>query len=49
VPEVWHDGEFIATLTGADSPGVRVITKHPLRVVVVEGMPNVAEVRIEPK
>jgi hypothetical protein len=49
VLEVWHDGRFIATVTGADGSGVRVICKHPLGVVIVEGMPNVAEVRIEPK
>jgi hypothetical protein len=27
VIEVWHDGQFIARVTGADGPGVRVISK----------------------
>jgi hypothetical protein len=44
--EVWHDGQFIATVTGADGPGVRVISKHAVKVVLVDGAPNVAEVRI---
>ena len=46
--EVWHDGKFIATVTGADGPGVRVISKHPMQATVVEGHPNEVEVRIEP-
>ncbi|HEV3440087.1 MAG TPA: hypothetical protein VG122_22155 [Gemmata sp.] len=29
--EVWHAGQFIATVTGADGPGVRVISKHPMQ------------------
>jgi hypothetical protein len=28
VIEVWYGGQFIATVTGADGPGVRVISKH---------------------
>jgi hypothetical protein len=27
--EVWYEGKFIATVTGADVPGVRIISKHP--------------------
>lgn len=30
VIEVWHDGEFIAAVYGADGPGVRVVSKHRL-------------------
>jgi hypothetical protein len=30
VVEVWYGGELIATVTGADAPGVRVISKHKL-------------------
>lgn len=48
VLEVWHDGQFIATITGDDGPGVRVISKHPLRAVPVGGLPNVVQVKIEP-
>ena len=48
--EVWHDGQFIATVTGADGPGVRVISKHPLEAKVVEeGLPKVVEVRVSVK
>ncbi len=30
VVEVWYDGEFVATVCGADGPGVRVVSKHRL-------------------
>ena len=30
VIEVWHDGKFIATNTGAEGPGVRIFTKNEL-------------------
>jgi hypothetical protein len=42
--ELWHDGQFIATVT--DGPGVRVISKHAMQVVHIEGEPNVVEVRV---
>ena len=47
--EVWHNGKFIATITGADGAGVRIVSKHPLHAAAVEvsGPPNVVEVRIE--
>ena len=32
VVEVWFGGVFLATVTGADGPGVRVITKHGIVV-----------------
>ncbi len=44
--EVWHNGQFIATVTGADGPGVRVISKHPMQTVLVVGHPNEVEVKI---
>jgi hypothetical protein len=44
--EVWHDGQFIATVAGADGPGVKVISKHPMQATVVEGLPNVVEVKV---
>lgn len=53
VVEVWHEGKFIATVTGSDGPGVRVITKHSYDVV--RGGPEgsedlkVVEIRIESK
>jgi len=31
VVEVWHDGQFLATITGAEGPGVRVISKHAVK------------------
>jgi hypothetical protein len=43
VIELWHDGQFVGTVTGADGPGV--ITKHPMIVVKAD---MVTEVRIEP-
>jgi hypothetical protein len=30
VVEIWHDGKFIGQVTGADGPGVRVISKYPM-------------------
>jgi len=30
VIELWYDDKFIGTVTGADGPGVRVISKHPM-------------------
>ncbi len=45
--EVWHDGQFIASITGADGPGVRVFSKHPLKATQVDGYPNEVEVRLE--
>jgi hypothetical protein len=47
--EVWYGDQFIATVTGADGPGVRIISKHPMKAEVVEGLPNVVEVKIEAK
>jgi hypothetical protein len=31
--EVWYEDTFIAAVYGADGPGVRVISKHPMDVV----------------
>jgi hypothetical protein len=28
--EIWYDGKLIGTVTGADGPGVRIISKHKL-------------------
>lgn len=49
--EVWHEGELVASVYGADGPGIRVITKYPYDVVrggIVE-TPNIVEIRIEVK
>lgn len=35
VVEIWHDGQFIGQVVGADGPGVRVITKHMMQVATV--------------
>jgi len=47
--EVWHDGQFIASITGADGPGVRILSKHAMKTELIEGLPNVVEVGIDPK
>lgn len=44
--EVWHDGKFIATVTGSDGTGVRVVTKDPMQVIHVEGAPKEVAVRV---
>ena len=45
--EVWHNGQFIAQLTGADGSGVRVISKHEMAATVDNSSPpGVVEVRI---
>jgi hypothetical protein len=31
VVEVWHDGRFLATIAGAEGPGVKIITKHAIQ------------------
>jgi hypothetical protein len=46
VVEIWHDGKFIGEVTGADGPGVRVISKHPLMSSHEDGMPEVVSVTI---
>jgi hypothetical protein len=46
--EVWYEGKLVATVYGADGPGIRVITKYPYDIV--RGglqLINVVEVRIE--
>jgi hypothetical protein len=45
--EVWHDGQLIASIVGAEGPGVRVFSKHPLKVTQVDGYPNEVEVMLE--
>jgi hypothetical protein len=45
VVEVWYAGALIATVAGADGPGVRIISKHgfaPVRVYA----PDVCEIKI---
>lgn len=44
VIEVWFGGKLIATVTGADGPGVRVLSKHPLAIVATEDAINVVQV-----
>jgi hypothetical protein len=48
--EVWHDGQFIASIAGAnDGPGVRIVSKHTMKAELVEGLPAVIEVKIKPQ
>lgn len=50
VVEVWWNGQFLAEVTGADGPGVRVITKHGVNLTVAKpDGPVVVEVGIIPK
>ena len=46
VIEVWYNGEFIATITGADGPGVRIISKHKLVYDEVGNVPTILEVQV---
>jgi hypothetical protein len=52
VIEVWHDGKLIATVTGTEGPGVRVISKYPMDAHIIDGCPagtpGVCEVRVKP-
>jgi hypothetical protein len=46
VAEVWWRGQLIAEVTGADGPGVRVISKHPMVTVPPDAkIPGITEVR----
>ena len=46
VVEVWWKDQFIGEVTGADGPGVRVLSKFPTQVEEPNRM--VTEVRIDP-
>lgn len=47
VVEIWHDGKFVGTVAGADGPGVRVLSRHPLTAVTEDGGdPNVMNIKI---
>lgn len=41
--EVWHNGKMIGQVTGADEPGVRVISKYRLQASVPND-PDIARV-----
>ena len=43
--EVWHDGEFLATIVPGDGPSVKVISKHWLHPELRTEM-NVASVTV---
>jgi hypothetical protein len=49
--EVWYQEELVATVYGAEGPGVRVISKHPMDIVRggEGGRIGVIEVRMELK
>jgi hypothetical protein len=49
VIEVWHGGKMIATVTGRDGPGVRVITRHPMIAHQIGGSSLVQVMEIEVK
>ena len=37
IVELWHDGRLIGTVAGADGPGVRIVSKHPVHVLFASG------------
>ncbi len=50
--EIWHNGQFIGTIAGADGPGVRIISKYLTNsadaiTIAVEPIP-VLEVKLQP-
>jgi len=47
VVEVWFDGKLVAAIYGADGPGVRVVSRFPMSVEVVNDALKVVEVRID--
>jgi len=51
VVAIWYGDELIATATGADGPGLRVISRYPLEIGKVEKTPtflmNLTEVRVD--
>jgi hypothetical protein len=50
VVELWYNGIFIGEVTGADGPGVRVISRFPLEATTDPRQPpNVTEVMIHPE
>lgn len=52
VIEIWHNGEFIGAVYGADGPGIRIVTKHQLSVTPIDvdviGLETV-QINIQPK
>ena len=48
VIEVWYGDKFIATVYGADGPGVRVISKYAMGTIVGDELaPNVVTVKVK--
>lgn len=48
--EIWYDNTLIGTVCGADGPGVRIISKHPVTVaedVSPSPLCQATEVRID--
>jgi hypothetical protein len=44
--EIWYADNFIGTVTGADGPGIRVVSKHDLQPCISPGIINVVEVQV---
>lgn len=44
--ELWHGGKLIGTLTGADGPGVRVITPHKIVIHGIDPQKHPNEARM---
>ncbi len=47
--EVWYGGKFIATVAGAEGPGIKLISKHPvIEVRRDDEPPMITEVLLDP-
>ena len=46
VIEVYYEGEFIASIYGADGPGVRIISKH--KVLAINHIAGIVEIALDP-
>ena len=33
VVEIWHDGQFIGQACGSDRPGIRILSKYPMKAI----------------
>lgn len=46
--ELWHNGQLIGAVYGADGPGLRIISKHPIQLGGFGQRPNLIELHIDP-
>ncbi len=46
--ELWHDNTLIGEVTGAETPGVRITSQHPMMATHKPGVPDAVDVAIMP-